>query len=79
MCSLASFWIVSLIPFNNKRESIRDLTIFILSSISSFDIVSVVVIKPIAVVVLRPAVYAAAVNPNGIKTLLANGWTTIFY
>ena len=48
-------------------------------SISSFDIVTGVVVKPIVVVVLKPAVYAAAVNPNGIKTLLANGWTTIFY
>ena len=33
-CYLTSFWIVSLTPFNNKTESSRDLTIFIMSSAS---------------------------------------------
>ena len=42
LCSLASFWIVLLIPFNNEPESSRDLAIYIMSSISSFDIISVV-------------------------------------
>ena len=41
-CSLASFRTVSQTPFNNKPESFRDFTILIMSSISSFDIISVV-------------------------------------
>ena len=41
--SLVSFWVVSLTPFNNKSESLRDLTIWIMSFISSFDIISAVV------------------------------------
>ena len=46
LCFLASFLIVSLSPFNNEPESSRDLTILIMSSISSFDINSVVVPDP---------------------------------
>ena len=44
--SLTSFWIASLTPFNNKPEYLRDLSIFIISSISSFDIISAVVPDP---------------------------------
>ena len=33
LCSLASFWIVLLIP-NNEPESSRDLAVYIMSSIS---------------------------------------------
>ena len=40
-CSLASFLIVSLTPSNNNPESSRALTIFVMSSISSFYIISV--------------------------------------
>ena len=36
LCSLASCCIVSLTPFNNTPESSRDLTIYKMSSISSF-------------------------------------------
>ena len=39
-CSFASFLIVSLTPSNNNPGSSRALTIFIMSSISSFDIIS---------------------------------------
>ena len=61
-------------PFNNKAEFSRDLTIFIMSSISSFDIVSVVVPEPkIFLGIPASAADAAAVNPNGIETLLADG------
>ena len=45
-CSLASCWIVSLTPFNITPESSRDLTIFIISFISSFEIIKVVVPEP---------------------------------
>ena len=48
-----------------------------MSSISSFDIISVVVPEPqIFLCIPGSAADAAAVNPNGIKTLLANGLTT---
>ena len=62
-------------PFNNKAEFSRDLTIFIMSSISSFDIVSVVVPEPkiFLGIPASAAADAAAVNPNGIETLLADG------
>ena len=44
LCSLAYCWIVSLTPFNNTPESLRDLTIFKMSSISSFEIIKVVLL-----------------------------------
>ena len=46
-----------------------------MSSISSFDIISVVVQEPkiFFFCILASAADAAAVNPNGIETLLANG------
>ena len=50
-----------------------------MSSISSFDIISVVVPDPqIYLQIPASAADAAAVNPNGIKTLLANGLITFF-
>ena len=70
----ALFCIVSLTPFNDKPESSRDLTIFIMSFISSFDIICVVDPDPkIFLCIPASAVDVAAVNPNGIKTLLDNG------
>ena len=48
-------------------------------SISSFNIISAVVPDPkIFLCIPASAADAAAVNPNGIKTLLANGLTTFF-
>ena len=48
-------------------------------SISSFDIISVVVLDPkICLCIQVSAVGAAAVNPNGIKTVLANVLITFF-
>ena len=38
-CSFASFLILSLIPFINYPDSLCDLIIFIISSISSFEII----------------------------------------
>ena len=54
-----------------------------MSSISSFDIISVVVLfclpDPKIFLCIPPsAADAAAFNPNGIKTFLANGVTTFF-
>ena len=51
-----------------------------MSSISSFEIISVAVPEPsIFLCIPVSAVDAVAVNPNGIKTLLANGLTTFFF
>ena len=51
-----------------------------MSSNSSFDIISVVVPDPRNFLCIpASAADAAAVNPNGIKTLLADGLITFFY
>ena len=53
--------------------SSRDLTISMTSSISSFEII--IVVKPdpnIFLWIVASVADAAAVNPNGIKTLLVN-------
>ena len=82
-------WIVSLIPFNNKPESSRDLTVSIRSFILSFYIISVVVFEAeeeewrlpdpkISLYVPKTAADAAAVNPEGIKILLADCLITFF-
>ena len=48
-------------------------------SISSFDTISVVFPDPnIFLCILASAADAAAVNPKGVKTLLANGLITFF-
>ena len=51
-----------------------------ISSISSFDIISVVVFPDSKICLCIPAsaAHAATVNPRGIKTLLANGLITFF-
>ena len=50
-----------------------------MSFISSFEIIKVVVPEPsICFCIPALAADAAAVNPNGIKTLLANGLITFF-
>ena len=62
--------------FNDKPESSRDLTILIMSFISSFHIISVVIQEPS--LFSGSAADAACVNPNGIKILLADGLITFF-
>ena len=53
-----------------------------MSSISSFEITKVVAPEPSCCLfffcIATSAADAAAVNPNGIKTLLANGLITFF-
>ena len=44
--SFASFLIVSLTPFNNKTDSSSDLTIFIISFISSLEVINIVLPNP---------------------------------
>ena len=67
-------------PFNHKPESLRDFTILIRSLISLFVIISVVAFPDPNIFLCIPAsaANAAAVNPKGIKTLLANGLITFF-
>ena len=45
-CSFVSFLIVSLIPFTNNLDYTSDLTTFIISTISSFEIINAVVPDP---------------------------------
>ena len=75
-CFFTWFWTVSVTPINNKPESSRDFTILRISSISSFDIISAVLSCPDPKIFL--CIPASAVNPRGIKTLLANGLVTSF-
>ena len=81
---LISFGICStpkalLTPFNNKPESSRNLTILIRSSISSFGILVLFVPDPkIFLYVPASPADTAAVNPKGIKTLLAYGLIIFF-
>ena len=70
-------------PFNKKPESSSDLTILIWSSVSLFDIISVVLLPDPNNFLCIPAsaadaADAVAVNPNGINTLLTNGFITLF-
>ena len=81
ICSFASFLIVSLTLFIRKKDYSKDLIIFLISFISSLEVIKVVSPGPniflwISVSVTAAAT-AAAVNPNnGIKTHLANGLST---
>ena len=78
-CSFVSFSIVLVTSFNKILESSRACTIFIISFNSSFEIINVVFPDPnIFVCIPASAADAAAVNPKGIKTLLANGLITFF-
>ena len=79
-CSFALFSFFSLTPYKNKSESSRDLTILIMSSISSFDIINgVLLLDPKSFLYIPvSAADATAVNPNGIRTLLANGLIIFF-
>ena len=45
-CSFVSFLIVSLIPFTNNLDYTSDLTTFIISTISSFEIINTAVPDP---------------------------------
>ena len=79
-CSFASFLIVLLTRLINKPDSLKDLTIFIISFISSYETINVVIPdqKIFSWIAASVAAAAAAVNPNGIKTLLTNGFSTFF-
>ena len=71
----------------NKSESSRDLTILVMSFISSFDIVIIVLLlyegrwldPKIFWCIPASAADAIAVNPKGIQTHLANGLISFFF
>ena len=66
-------------PFSKTLESSRASIIFIMSFILSFEIIKVVVPDPnIFLCIPASAADTAAVNPKGIKALLANGLITVF-
>ena len=76
-CSFASFLIVLITPFINKPDSSSHLTIFIISFIFSLEITNAVLAVPNNFsLIAASASDAAAVNPNGNKTLLGNGLST---
>ena len=77
-CSLTSFRIVSQTPFNNKPESSRDLTIFLMSSFHHLILLVLLFQSLRFLFIPTSATDAAAINPNGIKTLLANILITFF-
>ena len=73
-CTFASFSVVSLTSFINKPDSSKDLTIFIISPISWFEIINVATSDPsISFWISEYVADSAAVNANDIKRLLANG------
>ena len=78
-CSFASFSIVSLMHFINEPYSSRDLTIFIITSISLFEIIDAVIPdSKFFFLMTAPVADGVTVNPNDIKTLLGNGVSTFF-
>ena len=76
LCSLVSFSIVLLTPFNKIPEFSRAYIIFITSFISSSSITNLTPEPCIVFLILPSLADIAAVKPNGANTLLANGNAT---
>ena len=75
--SFVSFLIVSLTPFINKADFSRDLIIFMISSISLFENIDVVMPDSLTLFWIAVSLAdAVAVNHNGIRTNLTNGLST---
>ena len=71
-CHFYLFLILLLTLFINRSDSSRGLTISMILSIASYDIIIVVILDPkICFYILASRVDAAVVSLNGIKTLLA--------
>ena len=62
-----------MVPFTSNPNCSSDLTIFIISSISSFQIINTVVPNPYIFSYIKACAADIPDNPNGNKTLLANG------
>ena len=65
--SFASFLMFSPTPFINDSDYSRELTIFMISFISSLEIINVVKPDPNMFLSIGPSVAAAAVNPLWFK------------
>ena len=64
-------------PFINKPDSSRDLTIFMISFIYLLEISNFALTYPNFFLWIAASIaHAPADNPNGVKTLLANGLST---
>ena len=72
----ASFLIAWLIYFFSKPDSSKDLTTVMILLISSLEIINPVPPDQSIFLWIAASVVAAAVNPNGIKTLFVNGLST---
>ena len=78
--SFGSFIIVLLRPCINNPDSSGDLIRFIISSNSSFEMISAFIPDPnIFFLITASVVDAAAVICNGIKALSASGLSRFFY
>ena len=78
-CSLASFSIALPTPFNNNPDFSREITIFRIPYIFSFETINVVVPEQSNFFWMVVSVAdATAANPNGIKTSLANSVSAFF-
>ena len=77
-CSFVSFLIVSLTPFINQPDYSSHLTISLISLITSFEIISLVIPYPNISLWIAASANATAVNVGAIKTLLANGLSAFF-
>ena len=76
-CSYVSFLIALLMLLIKSPDSSNDLITFRISFISLLEIINVVLPDPnIFLWIAASVADAAAVNPDGIKTLLANGLST---
>ena len=66
-----------LTQFINKPDSLSHLTIFIISFISSLEIINVLLPdRNIFLRIVASVADVAAINPNGFKMLLVNGFST---
>ena len=73
-------YFASLTPVINRPVSSRDLHVFMILFISSFETITVVIPDPKTFFLIPASVAnAAAVNPNGIsKKVLTNSFSTLF-
>ena len=76
LCSLVSFSIALLTPFNKIPEFYRASIIFMISFISSSSIINLIPEPCIFFCILPSIADIAAVKPNGTNTFLANGNAT---
>ena len=75
-CYFASFLIAWLIHCFSKPDSSRDLTTFIILLISSLEIINPVAPDQSIFLWINASIVAAAIRPNGVKTLFVNVLST---